>query len=182
MYKPNQAHDKKRSIILDADAKNYPFTIGENFQVKWDGSIEANNGEFSGEISASEISGTDIYTSTLHGDDGLLKLDGYLNVNDDMYIGYITGMTAIGVSTNLYGIVVTAGDGAAIECNGKNIRIGNNSGSDSLILKGDSLRWHTNGIVGTGEDYTHSRFILKANQIEFTCDADNQHGIYARFA
>lgn len=182
MYKPDQAHDKKRSIILDADAKNYPFTIGENFQVKWDGSIEANNGEFSGEISASEISGTDIYTSTLHGDDGLLKLDGYLNVNDDMYIGHITGMTAAGVSTNLYGIVVTAGGGTAIECNGKNIRIGNNSGSDSLILKGNTIRWHTNGIVGTGEGYSHSRFLLKADSIEFTCDADNQHGIYARFA
>jgi hypothetical protein len=58
---------------------------------------------------------------------------------------------------------VTAGDGAVVEANGKNIRIGNNVGTDSLILKGDSLRWHTNGIVGTGGEYSHSQFYIKAN-------------------
>lgn len=69
-----------------------------------------------------------------------------------------------------------------IEGSGKYLRVGNNEATDKLILKGESLRWLTNGMVGTGEGYTHKELFLRATQIRVECDAANQHGIYARFA
>ena len=41
------------TIKLDATAKTTPFTIGENFKVNWDGSIEAHNGKFYGHLEGS---------------------------------------------------------------------------------------------------------------------------------
>ena len=44
MYEPDKKHDNKKSIILNAAATSYPFTIGDKFKVKWAGSINAKNG------------------------------------------------------------------------------------------------------------------------------------------
>lgn len=52
MYEPNKSHNRERSIILDADASEFPFTIGSNFSVDWDGGIWAKKGTFEGNIDA----------------------------------------------------------------------------------------------------------------------------------
>ena len=53
MINPNNAAEEG-TILLDATAKETPFTIGvngeENFKVNWDGSIEAHNGKFYGHL------------------------------------------------------------------------------------------------------------------------------------
>jgi hypothetical protein len=73
MYEPEKKHDKKKSIILDASATSYPLTIGEYFKVKWDGSLEATNGHFSGTIYAwdgyfsGSITASDINGGTITG-------------------------------------------------------------------------------------------------------------------
>lgn len=41
------------TIKLDATADTTPFTIGKNFKVNWDGSIEAHNGKFYGHLEGS---------------------------------------------------------------------------------------------------------------------------------
>lgn len=52
MYEPEKQHDNHKSIILNAAATSYPLTIGDYFQVNWDGSLWATNGYFSGTIYA----------------------------------------------------------------------------------------------------------------------------------
>lgn len=52
MINPNNA-TKSGTIKIDATATKTPFTIGENFKVDWDGSIEAHNGKFYGHIEGS---------------------------------------------------------------------------------------------------------------------------------
>lgn len=52
MVNPNNA-TLTGTIKLDATAIITPFTIGENFKVNWDGSIEAHNGKFYGHLEGS---------------------------------------------------------------------------------------------------------------------------------
>ena len=75
-------------ILIDATAKKYPLTIGPYFQVAWDGSLEATNGEFDGIINAygGTIGGWTIDETSLASEnntvvlnsDGELKLGGFL--------------------------------------------------------------------------------------------------------
>ena len=76
LYEPEKEHNKNRSIILDADAKTYPFSIGSYFKVNWDGTVNASNGSFagtiyawdgyfSGSITASDINGGTITGSSI---------------------------------------------------------------------------------------------------------------------
>lgn len=52
MINPNNA-TLTGTIKLDAKATTTPFTIGGNFKVNWDGSIEAHNGKFYGHLEGS---------------------------------------------------------------------------------------------------------------------------------
>lgn len=97
------------------------------------------------------------------------------------YLGVFSGETATGDTTTVVGVKST-GVSLVIESSGQNIRIGNNNTSDFIILRGKNIRFHSNGIVGTGEDFTHEKFYIKASDITFECEAKDQHGIYARFA
>ena len=52
MINPNNA-TTSGTIKIDATAVTTPFTIGGNFKVDWDGSIEAHNGKFYGHLEGS---------------------------------------------------------------------------------------------------------------------------------
>lgn len=98
------------------------------------------------------------------------------------YLGVFSGETAQGDTTTVIGVKST-GVSLVLESDGHNIRIGNNSATDFIILKGENVRFHTSGIVGTGEGYTHQQFYLKASEVVFdSIPAESQKGIYARFA
>lgn len=97
------------------------------------------------------------------------------------YLGYFKGADGMWNDTNVVGIRST--ESIVLESSGNTIRIGNNSTTDFVILRGTNVRFHSNGIVGTGEGFTHQKFYIKASEITFEgCAAENQHGIYARFA
>lgn len=77
----------------------YPLAIGSNFMVEWDGSIEANNGKFTGTLYSEkgQIGGWYIDENTLSSEDGEVILDSS---------GSITGATINGGSIN--GAIITA--------------------------------------------------------------------------
>ena len=69
--------EKKGTIKFDASARTYPFTIGANFKIDWDGSLVASNGNFSGIITSDEgyIGGWLIEEHTLSSENGKIVLD-----------------------------------------------------------------------------------------------------------
>ena len=73
MYEPNKIHAKNKSIILDASANTTPFTIGDNFQVDWDGSLWANNGAFNGSILADYGEFQGLNVSQLYADEATIS-------------------------------------------------------------------------------------------------------------
>ena len=90
MYHPQkgtstQVEDKLTgTITIDAGSTNYPFKIGDNFRVKWDGSIWAQNGTFKGEVTADK--GT--FNGTINAKDGTL---GDLTITGTLEGGEISG-------------------------------------------------------------------------------------------
>jgi hypothetical protein len=82
----------KGTILVDAGAKTYPFTIGNKFKVNWDGSIRATDGIFSG-----TISGSDIYGGTISiGDNFNVDYNGNLTANNGSFTGIINGSKIYG--------------------------------------------------------------------------------------
>ena len=75
-------------------------TVNGNFKVGLDGSIEANNGKFTGDISGSTITGSHIYSSyygttaddfyiTASGEDTVVGINGFTFENRKMYTDWI---------------------------------------------------------------------------------------------
>lgn len=55
------------TIFISTNPNNYPLQIGSKFYVKWDGTLKATNGEFSGTITGTSISASDISGGTISG-------------------------------------------------------------------------------------------------------------------
>jgi hypothetical protein len=72
----NSADDNK-NIKIDATEKDTPFKIGSNFEVDWDGTIKATDGDFDGKITSSsgQIGGWTINSHSLSNSSGNVKLD-----------------------------------------------------------------------------------------------------------
>ena len=183
MYRPGYSHNANHSIILDAGKSNNPFTIGTNFSVNWDGTLHAENGEFSGNISASYISGTTIEGTTIRGGrlesnsaDNKIILDGSFQMDGlpDSYLG-------------------------KMESN-----IGGSFGENNSQQPGVGFQYGASVVKATGANVgmsyvdanTNSYFSISPaiNRIEIGAKKDTtdlyiigipaarQHGIYARFA
>lgn len=69
--------EKKGTIKFDASARTYPFTIGANFKIDWDGSLVASNGNFNGIITSDEgyIGGWVIEEHALSSENGNIILN-----------------------------------------------------------------------------------------------------------
>lgn len=242
MYEPNKSHSREKSIILNAGASEFPFTIGNNFYVDWDGSIwaktgtfegtiDAVSGEFSQNLKANQLEAEEATFASLYVESPyfntvyfapvastekrityeIRKNGRWYTVDKDTYNAHSgkkretttkKGVTVYSGELGLFKghdgsketIVVglrnsNTGLSTVIEGPGQNLRIGNNQDTDHIILKGDQIRWQTDGIVGTGYKsssntlYQHEKFIINAANIEFkTPKPSDQIGIYARFA
>ena len=153
--------------ITNANDSNAPFKIGSRFAVDWDGTIYAKNGNFEGTITGSTL-------QSPYGNDGAITLNGVLKVGKG-YLGEIlSDLPGIG-EKYAGGIGLSAGD----------------LNSVSVIKATQAnvgMRYKTAYITAanTGEltDGTKiNEFIgIGGNYLVCTIDAENQYGIYARFA
>lgn len=92
MYEPNKKHDNHKSIILDAAATSYPFTIGDKFEVNWDGSIIAKDGSFENGYFSGYIHSSKIYSGYIYGaniESGTIS--GAEITTDKLYAGTTSG-------------------------------------------------------------------------------------------
>lgn len=184
------------TIQFDAGASTTPFTIGSNFWVNWDGTLHAENGEFSGNITASRIDGGEIYGSyveaadinggTITGatikagtlasnnDENRIYLDGYISLKDrsDSYFG--------AMSSNIGGLpdYVNQADGLGMRYIYSFIKATAYNVGMSFYnwMDGYSNYFYIDdaGIYIGGK----STAIFSLERIK----AENQKGIYARFA
>lgn len=103
-------------------------------------------------------------------------------------LGQFTGNTG-GFSSETTTVIgmrnVNAGFATVIEGSGNFLRIGNNSETDNVIIKGHSIRWHadyktskdpTTTIVGTGDGDMHYRFHVAARNMDFNLPTGNTDG------
>ena len=99
-----------------------------------------------------------------------------------------------GYKTAVVGLRNSGDNSTVIEGSGHYLRIGNNksveSQKDTILLSGQSIRFHTNGIVGHGDDYISQRFFMHSNALELKCyntassNKDNKHvigGLYLAY-
>lgn len=226
------AEDKKHGIQIDlkepylilsnskegtasASTTTYPFQVGSKFKIKWDGTIYATNGHFTGAITGSsiksnssidgavitgsQITGSKIYASSVYFGDGTYWTYKYLQQNPD---GTYPDEK---VEENwLEGVSISNPENSLLEGfqykdveehNGKyNGIIGQWEGSDentttSVIgIKSSALSLALEtpknirlGLSDTTTEKTEAVYI-QAEKIEFIADAEQQFGIYARFA
>lgn len=106
LIEPNK--ETPNEIILNAKATNtgYPFKIGEYFKVQWDGSVEAENGSFTGVIKSEEgeIGGWKIETDqlkskvggTILDEDGNIYIEGKLTAHEGTFTSTSGGITLEG--------------------------------------------------------------------------------------
>lgn len=182
---------------IDYPTSNYPFQIGSNFRVEWNGTIYATNGDFTGTISA----------STLQSGKGGITLNGYFQIpttedGSECYFGSINSgipgkysndeKAGIGMSAGKeYGVVkatrINAGlgfDDSYVSVKGDSVTMGINKGSQ-IVAKLNSAFFQLQGSYFILEDsakYTSMGAIVSKPVIYTDIPATNQFGIYARFA
>ena len=206
MYEPEKTHDKDKSIILDAGAASYPFTIGTNFSVDWNGTLNATNGVFEGKITAKSgtIGGWKIDESTLSSDKNNLILDssdgsitggilrGSTKINGKATPAmYLDGHFTLLDNNNTYLGAVSA-NFSDPELEGKGFGLAYFDGETEALIKATSSNVgisyannvHNKNKKGGYITINEDGFILIGSDtgIKFNISADNQEGIYARFA
>lgn len=171
-YKVNEKSIIERgSIVLNAkEETQYPFQIGTHFKVKWDGTIYAIGGHFSGEITAN--SGTigswkivDVDATTNAG--CLMSSDGSIILDPSSYGTIIMGQNSIISGGTLKGSIFeiqgtktgdrTANVNGGIKCMGRHteggtfqeigqigLLIGSNTGIDETLNVGIISKLNTN--------------------------------------
>lgn len=160
---------KKHYITLSADEEEYPFSIGTEehvfnrpFRVTWDGTAYIYNGRFKGTI----------YTSQIASNDGEVELVGVLKVGDG-YLGE--------VSANIGGSELS-GDGIGLY-------ILENGMRKAIKVTKVNLGWTFNyyekedGTINGGFiSITDNGITMGGASLSCQIPAENQKGIYARFA
>lgn len=81
------------TILIDTEATNYPLRIGSQFSVAWDGTLSATNGSFSGSISGSTITGSEIYVPNEKAPSFSVNSSGHLDATGATISGAITATT-----------------------------------------------------------------------------------------
>lgn len=182
IYLKGSKGQKVGAITLSTKSTDDPLTIGNNFRVEWDGTLFAKNGEFSG---------------TIYADDGTLsnlEITGNLSIVDGGNISVDQG--AIYVSAEKYD-----NDGPIYVDYNKN-----ELGSFGIVIGRDGDSGRTTYNIGiTSSNFIVNRYkpsivlesqrnvrlsassqiFLDSDSIQITgnaAKAENQHGIYARFA
>ena len=182
IYLKGSKGQKVGAITLSTKSTDDPLTIGNNFRVEWDGTLFAKNGEFSG---------------TIYADDGTLsnlEITGNLSIVDGGNISVDDG--AIYVSAEKYD-----NDGPIYVDYNKN-----ELGSFGIVIGRDGDTGSTTYNIGiTSSNFIVNRYklsivlesqrnirlsalsqiFLDSDSIQITgnaAKAENQHGIYARFA
>lgn len=189
---PNNS-TKSGTITIDAAARTTPFTIGSKFEIDWDGSMAATDGDFEGTITAESgsIGGWEIGETTLeskNGDlildskdesitggilrtpEGGMWLDGYLTLANqtNSYLGYMESNTGSEIEGQGIGFKYEKGKVLSqIKATSSNVGMSGENGSN-----GGYITISTSGVIR----------INTTNGIYFGMDAEDQHGIYARFA
>lgn len=114
------SNNYNQDTIANSSTNTYPFQIGSKFKVKWDGTIYATNGEFSGHINAytGTIGSWEIVDGKLQSDDEKIVLStegtGTILINEDDIIikgAYQGEPTQITLSNNsvIHGGIIEAG-------------------------------------------------------------------------
>ena len=174
----------KTGEVTGVNSPNAPFKIGSNFAVSWDGTLYAANGEFSGTIYADDgtLQNLDITgeLSIIKGGALLLEAE-QIDADGPIYIQYkknskVTKLGSIGMvkgkdgdtNSTTYNIGITS---AATTDTNTNIK-------PSIVLESNRhIRFSADGTV-----------FIDAEKISFNTGstpdvaAENQTGIYARFA
>ena len=167
-------HDSsnKGEIYISAEENTEkPFKIGDNFSVKWDGTIYATNGNFEGTISA----------SVLKSNEGGITLDGYLTlpISGDQEEG--TGV----IPQSYFGSLSSSIGDAILQANGIGMQYSNSvvkaTGINAGMSSGSAYISVAKQIVLDNETLTN---VVSIGGSKLTCNipAANQFGIYARFA
>ena len=150
------------TILMDTEADEYPFRIGSNFYVDWSGNLTAqnasfNNGNFSGTIYGSTITGSEIYVPNETSPAFSVDAAGVLTATGAIITGTInaTGGTITGdmtVTGKLSGGTI---DGATITGGSLNIGSGNFQVSENGVLtaRGGTIGGWTFGL-STGNSGT----------------------------
>lgn len=194
-------------ITIDAKADETPFKIGKKFKVKWDGSLTASDGDFTGTINSEQgfIGGWEIGTDTLKG--GSITLNSYEgSISGGKLIANDGEMDLIGAfqvcatdGTQIgklgYGIghldegeipaLSLSSNGVQLLVSQKHIAL--DSGSGYLALKGNTLTygWDSIGSLLQFNYYNTNGDVSPSNGkagIKLDIEPDYQFGIYARFA
>lgn len=134
------------TILIDTEADEYPFRIGSNFYVDWLGNLTAqnasfNNGNFSGTISGSTITGSEIYVPSKENPSFSVDAAGVLYANGADITGTIDATTLNCENGFIGGWSITA----------DSLKGGNNTvlGSDGSFGNGSSFQVGANGSVNT---------------------------------
>lgn len=221
--------------IADSDTEDFPFQIGSNFKVEWDGTIYATNGNFTGIISASTLKAaenTESTKETITLEGTLTVLDkeraitgGYLGYIEADYGGFIESSSEEGESitteevtypgigiryknqdSELASVVKATSSNAGMSCGKYYLSLQNINGPDKkekAVLRstdqGKGRLILDNEHIGIGYGYKNSdelgsfislqkplngsnEIVISTEKLIVKVDAENQEGIYARFA
>lgn len=192
-------------IKMDVMETETPFTIGTKFAVDWDGTLHATNGDFSGKITSKEgsiggfiISEDALYSKTNDynwGGKGIfLKSNGSFSLSP--HLKYNVNTDKLFIASNIYRPSATEEDSSffmiginSINASGDHrLQIGSPSGTNEYP-GGVSIYGAGNGIylVAKGSDVAYSSEkrgmqLTETDARLYGYTAENQHGIYARFA
>lgn len=180
--------DSSKYIKISSLSSNNPLTVGNKFYVEWNGTVHATDGIFSGNITADSgrignwvIDGGDLIskneTIRLNADSSSIKLG-----NGILFLG-VSSQIRLNVSsytsTNYSGpIIITQNDSnTSTKVGSIGFLWGNNQSNITANIGLKSFSDHSI-VLESAENIRLSA----NNSIYFDCDAENQHGIYARFA
>ena len=86
-----------KSIVISTSASTYPLSIGSYFDVEWDGTLHATNGNFSGDISGSSITGSEIHGGSIEiGSHFKVDSRGYMTATGATFEGNISASSIQG--------------------------------------------------------------------------------------
>lgn len=86
-----------KSIVISTSASTYPLSIGSYFDVEWDGTLHATNGNFSGDISGSSITGSEIHGGSIEiGNHFKVDSSGYMTATGATFEGNISASSIQG--------------------------------------------------------------------------------------
>ena len=170
----------------------YALSIGRSsmlnsrpFRVDWDGNAFITNGQFTGSISGSIISGSEIYADRLEANNG--QIGGWVLDSSSLSGGETILDSQLGITTNIISIG-SLGKIGYIQGKAKYLNSSKTYDTDLMGIKTYSvsgLAFESSGNIrlsGHGSGVDCDSIFLQSNYLHVTAPANQQFGIYARFA